>query len=500
VRTRTTAGAVTFTGLDGGETYYVRVRASNADGDSSWSITQSETIAPTTAPTITLRRASGSTTVSVALGTVAGATSYRWRVGSTGAWNSGQTGSFTGVRGSTHTVQGQARNAGGDSPIGSANIAVPHLPGTPSLTLVVSGTSITATVGAGTGSVPTSYSLRITGTGLAIGGITRTRNTPGSETFSGLTRGGTYTVTATASNAEGTSAAASRTAAIAALNPPGRPSLVLTVSGTTITATVAAASTGGTPTGYRFELSEAASFPGMPSNPTTVKTRTTAGAVTFTGLDEGETYYVRVRASNADGNSSWSITRSLRVPVPSPPVPTFRVRSSSGSAIVDRLASTGATSFTVQLSESNTFPAGSTLVRTTTGTQVTFSNLTPGTTYYVRARANKTGASASAYSSPSSVTITLDAPTLTLTSAVAGRIEATVTAVSGATGYEIQISQNQFFSSGVRSATRNASGTASFTGLVSGTWYGRARSTRGTQRSAWSTRQSVTVRDNGGGN
>ena len=87
---------------------------------------------------------------------------------------------------------------------------------------------------------------------------------------------------------------------------PGRAGLTVSGGAKQITATATAPTSGGTPSRYRFQLSTSSSFSGTP----TVMTRNSAGAVTFTGLAAGTTYYVRVRAENAGGNGSWSVTRS----------------------------------------------------------------------------------------------------------------------------------------------------------------------------------------------
>ena len=126
---------------------------------------------------------------------------------------------------------------------------------------------------------------------------------------------GSATVTVTATDPLNLSASRTFTCTLsAAVTPgqaPGRAGINTSVSGNVVTVTATAPTTGGTPTSYRFEESNVSS---AFSSGLYIKTRSSAGSVTFT-ITESGTYYYRVRASNSHGNGPWSVVDSRTVTI-----------------------------------------------------------------------------------------------------------------------------------------------------------------------------------------
>lgn len=175
---------------------------------------------------------------------------------------------------------------------------------------------------------------------------------------------------------------------------PAAPALSSPSNGATsvsIPPTVAwAASTGAT--SYRCQVSTSSSF-GTTVYDTSGLTATSASV---TGLSTSTTYYWRVNATNSAGTSDWSSVYSFTTAASSGSAPAAPTLSSPANAAtnVSRTptlvwaASTGATSYTYQVSTSSTF---STVARsgTVTGTSATISSsLSRYTRYYWRVNAS----------------------------------------------------------------------------------------------------------------
>jgi hypothetical protein len=133
-----------------------------------------------------------------------------------------------------------------------------------------------------------------------------------------------------------------------------------------------------------------------------------AGVTSYsnTGLTAGTTYYYRVKACSSAGDSGYSNEASATTLPPAPPAPTLKSPASGATvpSLTPRLewnASTGATSYGVQVSTSSSF---STLLVDESGITDLFYDVQPGTlqwntTYYWRANAANDFGSTSGWSS-----------------------------------------------------------------------------------------------------
>ena len=281
-------------------------------------------------------------------------------------------------------------------------------------------------------------------TDLTAPGITRVANiTATSHTVSGLGNGTRYYFVLTASNAGGESGASSEASATPQVPAPGVPSgLRLTAGNEQVRATwdtVSGASR------YTLYYSQS-SITDVTASGVTAVENLTATSHTVSGLTNGRTYYFVVKASNAGGESAVSSEVSATPQVPVPGVPSG-LSLAAGNAQVDATwtAVSGASRYTLYYSQSSfasLTTEGVTKVENLTGTSRTVSGLTNGTRYYFRVTATNAGGE-SAASGEVSATPQVPAPgvpnDLSLT-AGNEQVDATWTAVSGATGYTLYYS------------------------------------------------------------
>ncbi|MDD4857775.1 MAG: S8 family serine peptidase [Candidatus Krumholzibacteria bacterium] len=176
---------------------------------------------------------------------------------------------------------------------------------------------------------------------------------------------------------------------------PSAPTLSSPTNGATAVSTSPtlswAASSGAT--SYRYQVSTSSDF-----SVTLYDASTSSTSVALSVLAASTTYYWRVNATNTAGTSDWSsvysfTTASSSGSAPSAPTlisPTNGATSVSRTPTLSWAASTGATSYSYQVSTSSSF---STIARsgTTTSTSVTISSsLSKNTTYYWRVNATNT--------------------------------------------------------------------------------------------------------------
>ncbi len=128
----------------------------------------------------------------------------------------------------------------------------------------------------------------------------------------------------------------------------------------------------------------------------------TTATISAANLESNTTYYFRVRATNASGNSDWS-TPSSAVIVPVPDVPTHLTVASVGPTVAAAgwQASSGADTYDLRYAASASF-AGATTLTGITALVKTITGLTQRQTYYLQVRGTN-DAGSSAWSRPVSV-------------------------------------------------------------------------------------------------
>jgi hypothetical protein len=362
----------------------------------------------------------------------------------------------------------------------------------------------------------TSYQLQVsTNSSFSSTVVNQSGITGTSYGLTGLSNSTVYYWRVNATNASGTSSySAAWSFTTAGLSSPPAPTLSSPSSGSTGVATNPTlswnASTGAT--SYRLQVSTSAGFAVSVVNQSGI----TGTSYNVTGLSNGTLYYWRVNATNAGGTSAYSTSWNFTTVVAAPSAPTLSSPTNgttgvSTSPALNWNASTGATSYQLQVSTNSSF--SSTVVNQSgiTGTSYGVTGLTNGTTYYWRVNATNAGGT-SAYSTSWSFTTSGGgggnppaAPTLSSPVNGATGISTTPTlnwnASTGATSYQLQVSTNSSFSSTVVNQSGITGTSYGVTGLTNGTtYYWRVNATNAGGTSAYSTSWSFTTSGGGGGN
>ena len=286
------------------------------------------------------------TQTSLSLRTAAGSggtpTLYRWRYSTNSTisdtdpmvTSTGPTVNITGLTsGTSYWIDVRAENAEGESAYSgdlatSTGAPIDTAPGIPSAPSLVSRTqtSLSLRTAAGSGGTPTLYRWRYS-TNSTITDTDPILTTTGpTVTIPNLDEDSNYWIDVRAENAEGESAysgdLATSTLGSSVLAPgvPNRPSLVS--RGLNNLSLSTAAGSGGTPTLYRWRYS----LNDIVSNSDPMVT-STGPTVNITGLTSGTSYWIDVRAENAEGESAYSnnlptATTSTPTPLPTPKQPT----------------------------------------------------------------------------------------------------------------------------------------------------------------------------------
>ncbi len=315
-----TATATTVTGLTNGTAYVFRVTAVNTFGNGTASAA-SAPVTPSdvpTAPTLgTVVPGNGSLTVPFSGSTaVSPITGYEYSLDG-GPWTAaGTTTSPLTVSGLTngtgHNVQVRALNAIGAGPASEPAAGTPATtPGAPSITSATTGPTsavLVFTTGASGGSAVTGYEYQLDGGDWIAAGTT---DSP--LTVTGLTDGTLYAARLRAVNALG-AGPASNVVNLTTSHTPGAP----TIDGVTpldrsLSVSFTPNSTGGLAiTGFEYSL----------NGDDWVATPSTAGPFLISGLTNGTSYDVRIRAVNGAGSGTPS-TATSGTPRTVPSAPTL---------------------------------------------------------------------------------------------------------------------------------------------------------------------------------
>ena len=155
-------------------------------------------------------------------------------------------------------------------------------------------------------------------------------------------------------------------------------------------------------TSYQLQVSTSSTF----SSTSYDQSNLTGISQQISGLSNGTTYYWRVRASNSASPSGWSSVWNFTIAsgIVIPPTPTLSSPANGASNVgvpptLTWNASSGATSYQLQVSTSSTFSSTSYDQSNLTGISQQISGLSNNTTYFWRVRASSS-AGPSGWSSP----------------------------------------------------------------------------------------------------
>ena len=445
--TSTTTSA-TITGLTNDTAYQVQARSTNSTGDSAWSSAASATPAKKPdapgAPTLTVKNESLEVSWTAPDDNGASITDYdvQYRACTAtpltcttsptwGDWNvhahtgTGTAATITGLTNNTaYQVQVRATNSQGTSGWSAASAKAvpvpqkPDAPSSPTMTVWNKELRVSWTAPADNGATITDYDVQYracTAAQLSCANNPTWGNwtewnasdtsTTRSAIITGLTNDTAYLVQVRAGNSVGDGAWSLSTKAIPTAQKPAKPGApTLTHKSRSLDVSwTAPADNGAAITGYRVRHCD--NSKDCSANSTNWTPKDVAGAgtsTTITGLTNGTTYQVQVRATNSVGNGQFSASATeypSAVPsAPAAPTLTFKDQaldvswsapsSDNGAAI---------TGYKVGRCSANCDNADNWTVATLTGTGTThtLSGLTNGTTYQVRVAAtNRSGDSA----------------------------------------------------------------------------------------------------------
>ena len=226
--------------------------------------------------------------------------------------------------------------------------------------------------------------------------------------------------------------------------------------------------------------------------------RTSALTYTDVNAAAGNTYYYVVRAINGSVKSAFCAAQSIQYAVASLNAPTMTLTSAaSGQPVVSWTKVSGAAQYEVYRSTNG---KNFSIVRRTAALSYTDTSAAAGTTYYYQVRAIN-GSVKSAFCAAQSIQYaitSLNAPTMTLTSAASGQPVVSWTKVNGAAQYEVYRSTNgKNFSIVRRTAALSYTDTSAAAGT---TYYYQVRAINGSVKSDFCPAQSIslTVSEYGG--
>ncbi|MFG1605008.1 fibronectin type III domain-containing protein [Actinoplanes sp. NPDC049265] len=422
----------TVSGLTNGVTYRVRVRAVNDTGASPATAAVAVTPATTPGAPTAVTAARGDRGATVTFTPPAGdggdpITGYEVSTDGGASWSAlDGDGRVTGLtNGTAYAIKVRARN---DVGAGPASVPVAVTPAGPP----AAPTGLAAAPGNGSATLtftaPDANGSPITGYQVSTDDGVTWAALPANRIVTGLTNGTTYAIRVRAVNAIG-AGASSRVTVTPAGGQPDRPGVPgdVTVTRGNASIVVAHSAASGPVTGYQVSTDDGATWAALPAD----------GRVT--GLTNGVTYAVRVRALSADGPGPASAARPV-TPATVPDAPTA-VRAAAGDASAGITftapASTGGSAVTrydVSLDDGATWaplPADGVVT-----------GLTNGSTYAVRVRAvNDVGAGPA--STSATVTPVLGRPGAPSGLTVArgdGSLTVTFTPAGGdPTGYQVSV-------------------------------------------------------------
>ena len=365
-----TATTVSISGLTNGTTYQVQVRAGNSVGDGDWSASATEkpsTVpgAPAAAPTLTVGDESlgvewsapsgngGSAVTGYKVGRCSSScsTDSSWTV--TTLTSTGTTTTLTGLtNGTAYQVRVRATNRSGDSSWSTSATATPAdepaKPSAPTVAVWNKSLRVSWTAPANNGASITDYDVRhcVNTTGCANDSDwtklddtgNNSTNTATTATISSLTNGTAYRVQVRAGNSVGDGPWSDSTNATPAAQKPEAPGApTLSYGDQSLSASWSApADNGASITDYdvRYCINSTgcdADSKWTALDDTGNNATSTATSASITGLTNGTSYQVQVRAGNSVGDGAWSASATEKpstVPT-KPAAPTLTVQNQS---------------------------------------------------------------------------------------------------------------------------------------------------------------------------
>ena len=222
--------------------------------------------------------------------------------------------------------------------------------------------------------------------------------------------------------------------------------------------------------------------------------RTATLAYTDTTAAAGTTYYYKVRAMSGSMYSDFCPVQTIKYAITSLTAPsmTLKADTSSGQPVIRWTKVNGAAQYEVYRSatgKANSFS----IIRRTSALTYTDVNAAAGNTYYYVVRAIN-GSVKSAFCAAQSIqyaVASLNAPTMTLTSAASGQPVVSWTKVNGAAQYEVYRSTNgKNFSIVRRTAALSYTDTSAAAGT---TYYYQVRAINGSVKSDFCAAQSISL-------
>lgn len=480
----TSPSADTGVRLVNGQGYSLQVRAVNAAGVSPES--NIVTVAPASAPprpSVSLTAGDSSVSVSYALSGDGGSPVTRVEYSLDGdTWVDTATlstsFSLTGLtNGTPVNVQVRAINAIGTGQASVVATATPRtVPGAPTAVAAASNTasldvSWTAPTSDG-GSAVTGYTARAYADATATTVIASCATSTTSCTITGLTNGTSYYVDVVAANAAGSGPASAPRTTGTPLVRPSAPTITSVTAGDQRLSVAFTAGAAGDRSITRYQYT-------TDNGATWIDAVGTSSPLVLTGLTNGTTYSVKIRAVSAAGAGAASNAGSGK-PIGYPGVPGDITATGASGSIVVAWSPADANGGTIQSYTATAFTAaagGSTVQSCTTSTTTcTITGLSNGTTYYISVQTLTTGGLYSERSDPRVAVAPGTVPGApTAITAAAGNGSATVSWTAPASAGSTAISGYQVFCSedgDTFVACGTATGTSTtVTGLTNGVDY-----------------------------
>jgi large repetitive protein len=204
-------------------------------------------------------------------------------------------------------------------------------------------------------------------------------------------------------------------------------------------------------TGYRLDVSTSNTFTSFVTGYNNLDVSNVTTYSVNTNLTAGTTYYYRVRGYNANGSSGSSNITSLTI-VPPDPTATAATGVSTTSFVANWNAVLGATNYFIDVATDNSFSTmvtGWTDINAGAGTSFTVNtNLTAGTNYYYRIRANNVSGTSGNSGTITVLTSPITPVATAATNPASTSFSANWGAVAGADGYYLDVSTSTNFDPG----------------------------------------------------